>query len=97
MEKLHLTVNDRTLCGLVTVDQLDVYSDEAALRAWNNGPLEQCAQCAAALLARIRHRRGPTPVRQTAKPDTASTPSRRSPSNRSTSREPDGPRPQRHR
>ena len=37
MEKLHLTVNDRTLCGLVTVDQLDVYSDEAARRAWNSG------------------------------------------------------------
>ena len=46
VEKLHLTVNDRTLCGLVTVDQLDVYSDEAGLRAWNTGPLEQCAQCA---------------------------------------------------
>ena len=31
---------------LVTVDQLDLYSDEvAALRAWNIGPLEQCAQC----------------------------------------------------
>ena len=43
VEKLHLTVNDRTLCGLVTVDQLDVYSDEAALRAWNTGALEQCA------------------------------------------------------
>ena len=46
VEKLHLTVNDRTLCGLVTVDQLDVYSDKAGLRAWNTGPLEQCAQCA---------------------------------------------------
>lgn len=54
VEKLHLTVNDRSLCGLVTVDQLDVYSDEAGLRAWNTGPLEQCAQCQAALLARIR-------------------------------------------
>ena len=54
VEKLHLTVNDRTLCGQVTVDQLDVYSDEAALRAWNDGPLQQCAQCAAALPAAIR-------------------------------------------
>jgi hypothetical protein len=54
VEKLHLTVNDRTLCGLVTVDRLDLYSDEAGLRAWNTGPLEQCARCAAALLARIR-------------------------------------------
>ena len=54
VEKLHLTVSDRTLCGLVTVDQLDVHSDEAGLRAWNTGPLEQCSQRAAALPARIR-------------------------------------------
>jgi hypothetical protein len=38
----------------VTVDELDVYPDEAALRAWNDGPLEQCAECQAALLAPIR-------------------------------------------
>ena len=54
VEKLHLTVEDRTLCELVTVDELDVYPDEAALRAWNDGPLEQCAQCAAALLTPTR-------------------------------------------
>ena len=44
VEKLHLAVDNQTLCGLVTVDELDVYPDEAALRAWNDGPLEQCAQ-----------------------------------------------------
>jgi hypothetical protein len=54
VEKLHLTVDDRTLCGFVTVDELDAYQDEAGLRAWNDGPLEQCAQRQAALLAPIR-------------------------------------------
>ncbi len=97
VEKLHLTVNDRTLCGLVTVDQLDVYSDEAGLRAWNTGPLEQCAQCQAALLARIRPSTRADPLRQTADPGTSSTPSRVSPTSRSTSREPDGTRRTKHR
>ena len=54
VEKLHLAVDNQTLCSLVTVDELDVYPDEAALRAWNDGPLEQCAECQAALLAPIR-------------------------------------------
>ena len=97
VEKLHVTVNDRTLCGVVTVDQLDVYSDKAALRAWNTGPLEQCAQWQAALLARIRPSTRTDTVRQTAEPDTSSTPSWRSPTSRSTSREPDGTRPTKHR
>ena len=54
VEKLHLAVEDRALCELVTVDELDVYPDDAALRAWNDGPLEQCAQCAARLLTPTR-------------------------------------------
>lgn len=54
VDKLHMTVDGRTLCGLVAVDELDLYSDEVALRAWNLGPLEQCAQCATALVTRIR-------------------------------------------
>jgi len=54
IRKLHLTVDGRSLCGLVTACELDLYSDEAALRAWNTGPLEQCAQCATALVTRIR-------------------------------------------
>ena len=33
VDKLHLTVDGRTLCGLLTVDELDLYSDEVALRA----------------------------------------------------------------
>ena len=57
VEKLHLAVDNQTLCSLVTVDELDVYPDEAALRAWNDGPLEQCAQC----LAALRHRLGRQP------------------------------------
>ena len=95
VEKLHLTVNDRTLCGLVTVDQLDVYSDEAGLRAWNTGPLEQCAQCAAALLARIRPSTRTDPRASDPMTLTSSTPSWRSSS--STSREPDGTRWTKHR
>jgi len=51
VEELHLTVDYRSLCGLLAVEQIDVYQDEAGLRAWNNGPLEQCGQCAAALIA----------------------------------------------
>jgi len=51
VEELHLTVDDRALCGLLTVEPVDVYQDEAGLRAWNNGPLEQCSQCAAAVIA----------------------------------------------
>jgi hypothetical protein len=40
VEELHLTVDYRSLCGLLTVDQVDVYQDEAGLRVWNNSPLE---------------------------------------------------------
>ena len=54
MEKLHLTVDSRSLCGLVTACELDLYSDQVALCAWNTGPLEQCAQCATALVTRVR-------------------------------------------
>jgi len=54
VDKLHLAVDGRALCGLVTVDELDLYSDEVALRAWNTSALEQCAQCATALVTRIR-------------------------------------------
>jgi len=32
VEKRHLTVNDRTLCGLVTVDKVDVYQDGRVAR-----------------------------------------------------------------
>jgi hypothetical protein len=52
--ELHLTVDYRSLCGPLTVEQVDVYQDEAGLRAWNNGPLEQCSRCAAALIAMTR-------------------------------------------
>jgi hypothetical protein len=44
-------VNDRASCGLLTVEPVDAYQDEAGLRAWNDGPLERCSQCAAALIA----------------------------------------------
>ena len=54
VEELHLTVDYRSLCGPLTVEPVDVYQDEAGLRAWNNGPLEQCSQCAAALIAMTR-------------------------------------------
>jgi hypothetical protein len=54
VHKLHLAVDGRALCGRVIVDELDVYSDEAGLLAWNGGPLERCAQCSATLLARRR-------------------------------------------
>ena len=54
VQKQHPTVDSRSLCGLVTVDELDLYSDEVALRAWNTGPLAQCAQCRSTLLTRIR-------------------------------------------
>ena len=54
MDKLHLTVDGRSLCGLLTIDELDVYDDAVGLRAWNDGPLEQCSQCRTALVTRIR-------------------------------------------
>jgi hypothetical protein len=54
VEKLHLTIDGRSLCGLVTIDESDVYDDAAGLRAWNDGPLEQCSQCGTALVTRIR-------------------------------------------
>jgi hypothetical protein len=54
VEKLHLTVDGRSLCGLLTIDELDVYDDAVGLRAWNDGPLEHCAQCRTALVTRIR-------------------------------------------
>jgi hypothetical protein len=52
--RLHLAVDGRSLCGRLMVDELDVYRDEVGLLAWNDGPLERCAQCAAALVARSR-------------------------------------------
>ena len=54
LDRLHLAVDGRALCGRVIVDELDVYSDEAGLSAWNCGPLQRCAQCSATLVARIR-------------------------------------------
>ena len=54
VEELHLTVDYRSLCGPLTVEQIDVYQDEAGLRAWNDGPLEQCSRCGAALIAMTR-------------------------------------------
>jgi len=54
VDKLHLAVDGRALCGLVIVDEVDAYGDEAGLSAWNRGPLERCAQCSATLAARIR-------------------------------------------
>jgi hypothetical protein len=61
--RLHLAVDGRSLCGRVMADERDLYGDEAGLRAWNNGPLERCAQCATALLARSRD---PAPTRTAA-------------------------------
>jgi hypothetical protein len=97
VEKLHLAVDGQTLCGLVTVDELDVYPDEAALHAWNDGPLEQCAECQAALLAPIRPSAQLISVQKTSEPDTASTPSGPSSPGRSRGREPDGTRQTQHR
>ena len=80
VEKLHLAVEDRALCELVTVDELDVYPDDAALRAWNDGPLEQCAQCAAALLTPTRQSVPADSAQTASEPDTAG---QRSPTSRS--------------
>ena len=61
--RLHLAVDGRSLCGRVMADELDLYSDGAGLRAWNTGPLERCAQCTTALIARSRD---PAPARTAA-------------------------------
>jgi hypothetical protein len=53
LAKLHLALDGRSLCGRA-IDELDAYSDETGLRAWNDGPLERCGRCSATLLARIR-------------------------------------------
>jgi hypothetical protein len=55
VDKLHLTVDGRTLCGLVTVDELDLYSDDVALRAWTSA--QQTAEPGTASTPR---RRSPT-------------------------------------
>ena len=44
VEMLHVIVDGRSLFGLVTACELDLYSDQVALCAWNTGALEQCAQ-----------------------------------------------------
>jgi hypothetical protein len=54
LDRLHLAVDGRTLCGRAIVDELDVYSDEAGLTAWN-----ACAQCSATLVTRIRRAANP--------------------------------------
>ncbi len=54
VQMLPLTVNGRSLRGLLPVYELDLYSDEVALRAWNAGPLEPCAQSRSTLSTRIR-------------------------------------------
>ena len=51
---LHLAANGRSLCGRVMADERDLYRDQAGLLAWNTGPLERCAQCTTALVARSR-------------------------------------------
>jgi hypothetical protein len=61
--RLHLAVDGRSLCGRVMADKRDLYSDEAGLPAWNNGPLERCVQCTTALTARSRN---PAPARTAA-------------------------------
>jgi len=65
VDKLHLTVDGRSLCGLLTVDALDVYGNDVGLRAWNGGPLEQCTQCRTTLVTRIRRPRKRKPAQQT--------------------------------
>ena len=54
VDRLHLAVDGHALCGRVIVDELDVYSDEAGLTAWNGGPLQRCAQCSVPPVTRIR-------------------------------------------
>ena len=51
---LHLAIDGRPLCGQVRIDEPDIYSDPAGLRAWNDGPLARCGKCSAALVARVR-------------------------------------------
>ncbi len=59
VDRLHLAVDGRALCGRA-IEDADVYEDDAGLPAWNDGPLERCGKCAGALLARIR--RAPRPA-----------------------------------
>ena len=42
VDKPHLAVDGRSLCGRVTVDELDLYSHSVGLLAWNGGPLQRC-------------------------------------------------------
>jgi hypothetical protein len=51
---LHLAVDGRRLCGRVRIDEPDIYSDDAGLAVWNDGPLARCGKCSAALAARVR-------------------------------------------
>jgi len=70
-------VDSRSPCGLVTACELDLYSDQVALCAWNIGPLEQCPHCSTGLVTRVRQP-GRTDLRATdRRPGTASTPRRK--------------------
>ena len=51
--RLHVALDGRALCGRA-IEPADLYSEDAGLRAWNDGPLERCAKCARALAERVR-------------------------------------------
>jgi hypothetical protein len=54
VDKLHLAIDGRSLCGRLEVADKDTYDDQAGLLAWNGGPLERCGQCSRTLVARSR-------------------------------------------
>lgn len=49
LAKLHVAVDDVTLCGLRISSRLDGYSDETGLRVWNQPTASHCALCARSL------------------------------------------------
>ncbi len=53
VDRLHMVVDGRALCGRA-IEDADVYEDKDGLPAWNDGPLEPCAKCTSTLVARIR-------------------------------------------
>ncbi len=59
VDRLHLAVDARALCGRA-IEDADVYEDKDGLPTWNDGPLERCGKCASVLVARIRQ--APRPV-----------------------------------
>lgn len=58
IDRLHIVVDGRTLCGWGTPLESDVYADDIGLRVWNAGLLRRCAMCEATLLAKARPLRG---------------------------------------